>query len=106
MPLAVTGSAVLLCAHGGSARSLLTSPRVRMSGSPVLTAVPLAVTGCTNLVPPAGVGPCVLAQFTSTSTRVRVGGLPVVVQSGASLCSPTGTPLTVVLAGQTRVQVV
>ena len=102
--LAVTS--VLLCAHGGQARSVAPSPRVRVSGLPVLVqGAPLIVAGCVNPTPPVGLGPCVTAQFLTSAVRVRAGGLPLLLQNGVTLCVPTGTPLTV-LPGQIRVRAV
>src|SRR5450631_3765932 len=59
--------ATVLCAHGGAA-------------------VPLPP-------PPTANGPCATGHFTTTSTRVRVMGTPVLLKDSASVCVPTGTPL-------------
>ena len=95
--------ASVLCAHGGQASPTAPSPRVMVAGQPVATqAAPYAVAGC-SFVPPAGNGPCVTAQWVVAALRVRAGGQPVLLHSGTAVCTPTGTPLSVV-STQTRVQ--
>ena len=94
--------ATVLCAHGGQALPTAPNPRVLVSGQPVATiAAPYSVAGCT-FAPPAGNGPCVTGQWVVGATRVLVAGQPVVIQTGTSVCAPTGTPLMPVVA-QTRV---
>jgi hypothetical protein len=44
----------------------------------------------------------VTAQWVVGATRVLAGGQPVLLQSSAAVCAPTGTPLNVVVT-QTRV---
>jgi hypothetical protein len=58
--------------------------------------VPYLVAGC-PFVPPGGNGPCVTAQWVTAATKVLVGGVPAVLQDSQSVCTPTGTPLTVVV---------
>jgi len=85
--------ATVLCSHGGQATPTAPDPRVSVSGQPVTTiAAPYAVAGCA-FVPPSGNGPCVTGQWTVGATRVLAGGQPLVIQSGTSMCAPTGTPL-------------
>jgi hypothetical protein len=88
--------------HGGQAQPTAPNPRVLVSGQPVTTlAAPYVVAGC-PFVPPGGNGPCVTGQWVSGSTRVFVGGAPLVLQSSQAVCTPTGTGL-LVIATQTRV---
>jgi hypothetical protein len=85
-------SAVVTCAHGGQAIPTAPVPRVLVSGMPVATiAAPYAVAGC-PFVPPAP-GPCVSAQWVLGALRVMALGQPVAIQTGVSICTPTGTPL-------------
>jgi hypothetical protein len=94
--------ATVLCSHGGQAMPTAPNPRVLVSGQPVATVTaPYAVAGCA-FVPPGGNGPCVTGQWVVGATRVLAGGQPLVLLSGASVCTPTGTPLVPVVA-QTRV---
>ena len=101
----LTAASVVICAHGGLATpTAVASSRVQVMGAPVATqGSPYAVAGCANSPPPAGAGPCVVATWISAAARVRVAGLPVLLQESQALCAPTGTPLTVVSA-QPRVR--
>ncbi|MEU9450678.1 hypothetical protein [Streptomyces sp. NPDC048277] len=97
--------ATVNCAHTGKATpTSRPSTRVKVNGSPVTVATDAyTVAGCP---PPAepDPGPCVSAQWTGGATRVRAGGVPVVLSDSQSVCTPTGTPLTVQLAVQRRVR--
>jgi hypothetical protein len=94
--------ATVLCAHGGQATPTAPNPRVMVSGQPVTTlAAPYAIAGCA-FVPPGGNGPCVTGQWIVGATRVFATGQPLVLMSGMSVCTPTGTPMMPVVA-QTRV---
>lgn len=89
--------ATVLCAHGGQAMPTAPNPRVTVGGQPVVTqTTTYTVAGCA-FVPPAGNGPCVTAQWLVAAVRVRVGGMPVLLQDSQALCAPTGTPLNIIL---------
>jgi hypothetical protein len=93
--------ATVICTHGGQAIPTVPSPMVLVSGMPIATiTAPYAVAGC-PFVPPAN-GPCVTGQWTVGTVRVLSQGQPIAIQSGVSICAPTGTPLLPV-AAQTRV---
>jgi hypothetical protein len=62
---------------------------------------PYVVAGCA-FVPPGGNGPCVIAQWVTSATRVLVAGQPVLLLDSQAICTPTGTPLLPVMS-QTRV---
>lgn len=97
---AVQLGATVICAHAGQAMPTTPNPRVLLGNQPVITLTsPWVVAGCglTGSAPP-----CVTAQFVVGATRVLAGGAPIVVQSGTSICAPTGTPLQV-LVTQLRV---
>jgi len=68
----------------------------------VTVTAPWTVAGCTMPPPNAGNGPCVTGQWLTGSTRVLADGQPLVLQASSSVCTPTGTPMTVV-AVQARV---
>ena len=92
-----------MCMHGGQAQPTAPNPRVLVNGQPVVTlASPFVVAGC-PLVPPAGNGPCVTAQWVVGTTRVLAGGMPVLLQDSQAVYVPTGTPLQIVVT-QVRVQ--
>jgi hypothetical protein len=94
--------ATVLCSHGGQAQPTMPDPRVSVGGMPIVTiAAPYVIAGC-PFVPTGGNGPCVTGQWLVGATRVLASGQPVVLQSNLSICTPTGTPMLVVLT-QTRV---
>jgi len=85
--------AVVTCAHGGMATPTAPSPSVMVSGMPIATiAAPYAVAGCA-FVPIAGNGPCVTGAWVMGALQVMSHGQPVAIQSGVSICAPTGTPM-------------
>ena len=96
--------ATVLCSHGGQAQPMMSNPRVRVGGQPVVTQPDLyTVAGCALPPPPAANGPCVTAQWASAAVRVTVGGVPVLLFDSQAICAPTGTPL-VIVASQFRVK--
>lgn len=89
--------ATVMCMHAGQAQPLAPNPRVLVGGQPVVTQTgPYVVAGC-PFVPPAGNGPCVMAQWITSATRVLAGGAPVVLQDSQAICTPTGTGLLIVV---------
>lgn len=93
--------ATVLCSHVGTATPTSPCPRVLLTGQPVVTLnTQYAVVGCALTVSPNP--PCTTGQWVVGATRVLAGGVPVAVQSGTSLCIPTGTPM-VPLVVQPRV---
>ena len=87
--------ASVLCAHGGQASPTVPSPRVKVGGQPVTTlSGPYAVAGC-PFTTPGGPVPCVTAQWTVGATRVRSGGVPLLLQDSQAVCAPNGTPVTI-----------
>lgn len=85
--------ATVLCAHAGQATPAAPFPRVTVSGQPVVTlATPYVVAGCGLTGTPTP--PCVTGQWLTGAVRVLAGGTPLAIQSGTSLCTPTGTPMT------------
>jgi hypothetical protein len=96
--------ATVLCLHAGQAQPVASNPRVKVGGQPIVTqATNYTVAGCTLPPPPAANGPCVTAQWITAATRVRAGGVPVLLQDSQAICAPTGTGLNVVVT-QVRVR--
>jgi hypothetical protein len=93
--------ATVMCSHAGTALPMSPFPRVAVSGQPVVTlASQYAVAACalTGTTTP----PCLTGQFVVGATRVLAGGVPVAIQTGSSITTPTGSPLLPV-AAQLRV---
>jgi uncharacterized Zn-binding protein involved in type VI secretion len=102
----VNSKSTVICAHGGISQPVIANPRVKVAGLPVVTqGAPSLVTGCKNLLPPNGIGPCMLGTWITGSARVKVMGMPVLLQDSQAVCSPTGTALTVVTT-QLRVKAI
>ena len=84
--------ATVTCTHAGPATPTSPFPRVTVSGQPVVTlSTPYVVSGCA--LTGTGTPPCVTGQWVVGAVRVLAGGVPVAVQSGASITLPTGSPL-------------
>lgn len=96
--------ATVMCSHGGQATPTMPDARVKVGGQPIITLpTPYMVAGCVFPPPPAGNGPCVMANFVIGSTRVLASGVPILLSDGQAVCTPTGTPLIVAMT-QTRVK--
>ena len=83
--------AMVLCMHAGQAQPTISNPRVKVSGQPITTqSAPYTVAGCPFTVSGAS-SPCVTAQWVTAATRVRAGGVPVLLQDSQAVCAPNGT---------------
>lgn len=95
--------ATVLCMHGGQAIPTVPNPRVKVSGQLVVAQPPpYTVAGCpfvSGTVPT----PCVTAQWVTAATRVRAGGMPVLLQDSQAVCTPNGTGVNIVVT-QIRVR--
>jgi hypothetical protein len=90
--------ATVMCAHGGQAMPTTPSSCVLVSGMPIVTiSSPYSIAGCA-FTPPNGNGPCVSGQWMMGSMSVQSQGQPVVIMTGSSTCTPTGTPMMAVQA--------
>ena len=94
--------ATVQCSHAGQAIPTMTSSRVLVGGQPVAILGPYTIAGCTFPPPPAGNGPCVIANWVTMATRVFAGG-PVLLFDSQAICAPTGTP-TIVVSSQVKVK--
>src|SRR5262245_22532303 len=91
------------CSHGASARPLIGNPRVKLGGQPVLTiASPFVIGSCPNMVG-AVKFPCLLGVFAKGATRVKVMGLPVLLDTSKATNAPTGVSTTIT-STQSRVK--
>lgn len=85
--------ATVLCLHGGQAMPTAPNPRVKVSGQPTVTQTTIyTIAGCPFNVS-GGPSPCVTAQWVLAATRVRAGGVPVLLQDSQAICTPNGTGL-------------
>jgi hypothetical protein len=84
-----------MCIHAGTATPVAASPRVTVSGQPIVT-VPnnYSIAGCIFPAMTSGTQPpCATAQWTTGAVRVTSMGQPVLLQDSVAMCVPTGTPL-------------
>ena len=95
--------ATVMCMHAGQAQATVPNPRVKVSSQMTVTQpAPYTVAGC-PFVPPAGNGPCVTAQWVTAALRLKSNGQPLLLQDSQAVCTPTGTPLNILLT-QLRVK--
>jgi hypothetical protein len=81
-----------MCAHAGQATAASPFPRVTVSGQPVVTlTTQYVVAGCA--LTSTGSPPCVTGQWVVGAVRVMAGGVPVAIQTGSSITTPTGSPM-------------
>jgi hypothetical protein len=94
--------ATVLCLHGGTAQPVVVNPRVKVSGQQIVTQTSTyTIAGCSLA---SSSGPfCASATWTTGATRVKAGGVPVVLQDSQATCVATGTGLNIAVT-QTRVK--
>jgi hypothetical protein len=84
--------ATVMCAHAGTALATTPFPRVLVSGQPVVTlTTQYAIAGCALTGTPAP--PCLTGQWVVGAVRSLAGGVPLALQAGTSVTTPTGTPM-------------
>jgi len=94
--------ATVMCMHAGQAQATVPNPRVKVAGQPTVQQPnPWTVAGCPFMTGTNPM-PCVTAQWITAATRVRSGGMPLLLQDSQAICAPNGTPL-IPTAAQTRV---
>ena len=95
--------AVVMCFHPpGQAQPVTTSPRVKVSGQPIVTQPTMyTISGCS--LASTSAPPCATAQWVTAATRVRSEGMPVLLQDSQAVCTPTGTGLNIITT-QVRVK--
>ena len=96
-------SSTVLCLHGGQAQATVPNPRVKVGGQMTLQQPnPWTVAGCPFMTGTNPM-PCVTAQWTTAATRVKSGGLPLLLQDSQAVCAPNGTGVNIVVT-QLRVK--
>jgi hypothetical protein len=84
--------ATVMCTHAGAATPMSPFPRVTVSGQPVVTlATQYVVAGCALTGTPTP--PCLTGQWLVGAVRTMAGGVPVALQSGSAITTPTGSPM-------------
>lgn len=89
--------ASILCAHGGQAQPTTMSPRVTVSGQPiVLQPNSHIIAACPFTTPGGTPQPCITATWITGATRVTSNGMPVLLQDSQATCAPNGTSVNIV----------
>jgi hypothetical protein len=95
--------ATVLCLHAGQAQATVPNPRVKVAGQmTVQQPNPWTIAGC-PFSTPGGPMPCVTAQWITAATRVKSGGMPLLLQDSQAVCAPNGTGVSIVMT-QLRVK--
>lgn len=96
----------ILCPHGGSAIAAPREGRVRVMGVPVATiADRFPVSGCA-FADASGPHPCQDIAWQAASTRTRIAGAAILLQTSQATALRNGMPAgpAIVTPGQTRVR--
>lgn len=89
--------ATVLCMHGGQAQATVPNQRVKVSNQmTVQQPNPWTIAGCPYTVPPGVPMPCVTGQWVSAATRVKSGGMALLLQDSHAVCVPNGTDVNIV----------
>jgi len=82
--------------HAGQAQAPVPNLRVKVSSQQTVQQPnPWTVAGCIFNVSGSPV-PCVTAQWTSAATRVKSGGMPLLLQDIQAICVPNGTGVNII----------
>jgi hypothetical protein len=99
----LTQGATILCQHGGQAQPTVTNSRVKVNGQPTVPQSSTYTISACPYVQAAYPSPCIAAQWTSGATRVKSGGVPVLLKESQATCVPNGTGVNI-LVTQMRVK--
>ena len=90
--------------HGGQAQATVPNPRVKVSSQmTVQMPNPWLIAACPFTTPAAVPLPCLTAQWVTAATRVKSGGMPLLLQDSQAVCAPNGTGVNIVVT-QIRVK--
>lgn len=93
----LTKDATVQCQHGGQAQPTTTEPRVKIDGQAIVTKPSLYSISACSYVQVNTPSPCVTAQWNSAATRIKAGGVPVLLQESQAICTPNGTGVNIVM---------
>lgn len=91
--------ALVVCPHAGQATPLTTNPRVKVAGQAIVTQTTtytIASCGLAGTSSP----PCATATWMTAATRVKAGGVPVLLGDSHGVCAPTLDDLEIILTQQ------
>lgn len=99
----LTQGSTVQCLHSGQAQPTVTSAQVKINGQPIVTQSSSYTVSACPFMKGSTPSPCVTAQWTSGATRVKAGGVPVLLKDSQATCTPNGTGVNVVMT-QTQVK--
>ena len=99
----LTQDATIQCLHGGQAQPTAMSAQVKVNGQSVITQSSTYTISACSFMQGLKPSPCMTAQWTSAATRVKAGGVPVLLSDSQATCIPNGTGVTIVMT-QTKVK--
>jgi hypothetical protein len=99
----LTQGSTVLCLHGGQAQPATTNSHVKVDQQSIVTQDCSYTISACSYQPGSTKIPCVTAQWTSVATRVKAGGVAVLLKDSQATCTPNGTGVNVVMT-QTRVK--
>jgi hypothetical protein len=103
MAYLLTQDATVQCLHAGQAQPTAMSAQVKINGQSVITQSSTYTISACSFMQGTKPSPCMTAQWTSAATRVKAGGVPVLLSDSQATCIPNGTGVTIVMT-QTKVK--
>lgn len=103
MAYLLTQGATIQCMHGGQAQPTAVSAHVKINGQSAITQSSTYTISACSFMQGSKPSPCVTAQWTSAATRVKAGGVPVLLSNSQATCTPNGTGVNIIVT-QTRVK--
>jgi hypothetical protein len=100
-------NATIMCPHGGRVTPITTNTKLMVGGAPALTFADIhMIVGCPFVIV-LKPSPCIRVQWTSSSMKLQVNGVPVLTQASVGLCmspeqAPQG-PAVIVNPGQVQI---
>ena len=95
------------CPHGGHVIFTTSNTHLMVGGAPALLETDIhQVAGCAFTLPGPKPSPCLTVRWSAGSPSLKVGGVPVLIQTSVGLCnSPEGAPQgpAIIASAQTQV---
>ena len=98
MPKILDNLSVITCPHGGQVKAITTNTKVKSEGTKFLLRITdsFTIVGCPFVVTPptpATPSPCIIVQWSNPAQKVKVIGIPVLLETSIGLClNPAGIP--------------
>lgn len=103
MAYLLTQDATVQCLHSGQAQPAVTNSHVKVDKKAIVTQDCSYTVSACSFMQGSKPSPCVTTQWTSAATRVKAGGVPVLLSDSQATCTPNGTGVNIMVT-QTRVK--